>query len=332
MAGSKVCAACLKAAAATRAAPAASTRVLPAALLHYRNARPSLLEDAAQQRAFPIAQRAFSCSPSLAESKGREGKSRDREDSSTTKLSEDDKLDHRHQYNYDPFTLTPSEHHYHYPLVTAKDLERSNKRPREVRMLASDFIHDSLYNPHYGYFSRQAVLLPHLEETLREETQQTATTKSGDGQSGFDFSGMRNEGDFMQAVQARYDSFERNIERDAEQQGNPEAKQTEETVKMQPNVRKSSAEGLEQAQAWGRAMAARDANQRVLESDVMAMAARQVWHTPTELFKVSFSRSPVLPRLSTADASNTSSSPTTRKPSHGTWSANTNYISTRTKI
>ncbi|KDN52109.1 DUF185-domain-containing protein [Tilletiaria anomala UBC 951] len=197
------------------------------------------------------------------------------------------KLEHRTQYNYDPFTLTPSEQHYHFPLVTAKDLENSSIRPRNVRMLASDFIHDSLYNKHYGYFSRQAVLLPHLQESMENKVQDEPhfLTAFGpvDATGSFDFRQIKNEAHFMRAVQLRYDSFERDVEaREAE-------KITASTIEQQEakkrSVRKSSADGLEEAQRWGRLMKERDQQDNVQEPDVMAMAARQVWHTPTELFK-----------------------------------------------
>ena len=61
-------------------------------------------------------------------------------------------------YNTSPFDDNGSEEHKEYKVVTANDLESSTEPPRKVRMLARDFIEDSLYNPHYGYFSRQATI------------------------------------------------------------------------------------------------------------------------------------------------------------------------------
>lgn len=75
-------------------------------------------------------------------------------------------------------------------------------------MLVRDFIEDSLYNPHYGYFPKQATIF-------------TATDP-------IDFSKMRNAVEFQNEVAQRYSQFE------------------------------SDEEG----------------------------PGRQIWHTPTELFKV----------------------------------------------
>ncbi|KAL4765113.1 class I SAM-dependent methyltransferase [Aspergillus foveolatus] len=45
-----------------------------------------------------------------------------------------------------------------YPLMAAKDLRHRQDRPRQVQMLTREFIDDSLYNPHYGYFSKHATI------------------------------------------------------------------------------------------------------------------------------------------------------------------------------
>lgn len=51
---------------------------------------------------------------------------------------------------------TASEFFNGYPLTNFKRLAKKQERPRRVRMLASDFIDDALYNPNYGYFPKQA--------------------------------------------------------------------------------------------------------------------------------------------------------------------------------
>ncbi|CDW95489.1 hypothetical protein [Sporisorium scitamineum] len=208
---------------------------------------------------------------------------------------------HRSQYNYDPFTLHPEAKHYTYPLVTADELASPTcskvgsrgpgGRPREVRMLARDFIHDSLYNPEYGYFTKQAVLLPDPApastagggasgakeegEGFKEVAGQLYTEEMGllrPANPGFDFNAIKNESEFMRLVEERYQLFEEQISiLVADHQNTQNAHQTQQ-----------HAAGLEAAQRRGRAMRAREG---VQETDVQSMAAKQVWHTPTQIFQ-----------------------------------------------
>ncbi|CAE6448030.1 unnamed protein product [Rhizoctonia solani] len=95
--------------------------------------------------------------------------------------------------------------------VTAAQLARQAKEPpRRVKMLSRDFIDDALYNPHYGYFPKQATIF----------TPETP----------FDFTQISNSRAFHQAVAERYRYYR-------------------------------------------------------IEAGVGSGPGRQVWHTPTELFK-----------------------------------------------
>ncbi|KAL0633196.1 hypothetical protein Q9L58_007880 [Maublancomyces gigas] len=104
-----------------------------------------------------------------------------------------------------------SEEFGRYPMVTAKMLATRKERPKRVKMLVRDFIDDSLYNPHYGYFSKAAVIFS------------TPTP--------FPFTELADEAAFQTLLGARYTAFE-------------------------------------------------DALDAAAPSDT-----RQLWHTPTELFK-----------------------------------------------
>ncbi|EED83157.1 predicted protein [Postia placenta Mad-698-R] len=59
-------------------------------------------------------------------------------------------------YNQLSFADAPDTEHVNYKRVTANDLEQRREPPTRVKMLVRDFIEDSLYNPHYGYFPKQA--------------------------------------------------------------------------------------------------------------------------------------------------------------------------------
>jgi hypothetical protein len=75
-----------------------------------------------------------------------------------------------------------------YDMVTAVDLQRKNRRPKRTKMLMRDFIEDSLYNPSYGYFSKEAVIFNPGEP--------------------FHFGELKDEADFQQELGKRYTTFE----------------------------------------------------------------------------------------------------------------------------
>lgn len=119
------------------------------------------------------------------------------------------------QQRTDVFQADMSEEFKTYPTVTAMDLRGRRERPRRVKMLMRDFIEgwfatlgchgivrstqrigiplislpaDSLYNPHYGYFSKQVVIFSPGEP--------------------FDFPSMHDEIDFHNLLSRRYVEFE----------------------------------------------------------------------------------------------------------------------------
>ncbi|KAI0773301.1 DUF185-domain-containing protein [Trametes elegans] len=71
-----------------------------------------------------------------------------------------DRINYNDKYS---FSDTPDPEHVQYRRVTANDLEQAREPPRRVKMLVRDFIEDSLYNPHYGYFSKQATIFTAVE-------------------------------------------------------------------------------------------------------------------------------------------------------------------------
>lgn len=103
------------------------------------------------------------------------------------------------------------EKHRHYPVKTAEQTASLKTPPTCARMLARDYIDDSLYNPNYGYFSKQAVIFsPEVD---------------------IDFTELRDNLEFQKLLANMYREIEGEV-------------------------------------------------------DEVDEVARQVWHTPTELFKV----------------------------------------------
>ncbi|KAH7881781.1 S-adenosyl-L-methionine-dependent methyltransferase [Phlebopus sp. FC_14] len=96
------------------------------------------------------------------------------------------------KFNYNPeiaFSADVSKEHLSYPLVTSHDLAKSCKTPpTRVRMLVRDYIEDALYNPHYGYFSKQATIF----------------TAPGEENEGFNFNSFKDSAKFESAVAGRY--------------------------------------------------------------------------------------------------------------------------------
>ena len=73
-------------------------------------------------------------------------------------------------------------------LVDANILENETKPPLGVKMLVRDFIEDSLYNPNYGYFPKQATIFNAKDTT-------------------FDFSRLRDSAEFQEEVGAKYAAY-----------------------------------------------------------------------------------------------------------------------------
>ncbi|EOD49043.1 hypothetical protein GTA08_BOTSDO02554 [Neofusicoccum parvum] len=119
----------------------------------------------------------------------RRGLASGRGDDGSVKTSSESKW----QQRTDHFPVERSEEFKRYPMVTADSLRTRKERPRRVKMLMRDFIEDSLYNPNYGYFSKQVVIF-HPGEP-------------------FIFSKLRDEPEFYRILSERYTQFEDELDK-----------------------------------------------------------------------------------------------------------------------
>ncbi|TVY84143.1 Protein arginine methyltransferase NDUFAF7-like mitochondrial protein [Lachnellula suecica] len=92
------------------------------------------------------------------------------------------------QQRMDMWPLNKEDEYNKFPMVTADQLRSRRERPRRVKMLTRDFIEDSLYNPSYGYFSKQAVIFTPGEP--------------------FDFNKLQDEPEFHKLLGQRYTELE----------------------------------------------------------------------------------------------------------------------------
>jgi hypothetical protein len=100
------------------------------------------------------------------------------------------KSNKREELNFNPevyFDDVPNPEHVSYKRVTSNDLEAFKHPPRRVKMLVRDYIEDSLYNPHYGYFSKRATIVTSPKH--------------------IDFGTLRDSVEFQEEVAKRYVSY-----------------------------------------------------------------------------------------------------------------------------
>ena len=91
------------------------------------------------------------------------------------------------KWNYNSNIFDGNDHR-DFRLVDANILEKETKPPLGVKMLVRDFIEDSLYNPNYGYFPKQATIFNAKDTT-------------------FDFSSLRDSAEFQEEVGAKYAAY-----------------------------------------------------------------------------------------------------------------------------
>lgn len=135
----------------------------------------------------------------------------------------------QHDYSVRPQTYSHNaddneEQFESFPLMNSRKLMRYRDRPRQARMLSRDFMDDSLYNPNYGYFSKEVEIFTPSEP--------------------FSYNQIANQDDFLHKWTQEYDQYRK--------QQDSSSEEIREAAKNKLNTPSTS---------------------------------KQLWHTPSELFK-----------------------------------------------
>lgn len=159
--------------------------------------------------------------------------------------------------NYPFQKQTPQDVFQSYPSTNTARMARLKKRPMRTKMLVSDFIEDSLYNPHYGYFSKEVEIF-HTDKP-------------------FDYNNFEDADEFMdswKSAYAKYDEIKKKEEnpfQDFHSEVPPPSKDSAKTKKPETRLVKYA--------------------KSVQKQDMVATGhfpqskkSLQLWHTPTELF------------------------------------------------
>lgn len=152
--------------------------------------------------------------------------------------------------NYPFHNHSPQDVFDRYPMTNSARMGRLKHRPSKAKMLASDFIEDSLYNPTYGYFSKEVEIF-HNDQP-------------------FDYRNIEDVDEFMDAWQKAYAKYD---EVKPGQQVIDPIKEFEQTSKSSSQV--------------GLAKHAQMIHRQDLVATggpAKTKKSMQLWHTPTELF------------------------------------------------
>lgn len=177
--------------------------------------------------------------------------------------------------NYPFQNHSPQDVFDRYPETNSAKLGRLKHRPRKVKMLALDFIEDSLYNPQYGYFSKEV-------EIFHTDTP-------------FNYNEIEDVDGFMEEWQQAYGRYDQEhpagLSRGIGSETGPESKQSPEPGKPAPAYVMGQEVAVPAPKASGSSPGSRLAHHaRAIHRQDLALPqprtrkSIQLWHTPTELF------------------------------------------------
>jgi len=161
---------------------------------------------------------------------------------------------YRYTTNYPFGTKSPQQVFNQYPMTNSEKLGRLKHRPSKCKMLVSDFIEDSLYNPNYGYFSKEVEIF-HSDEP-------------------FDYNNIRDIDGFMDSWQKAYAKYD---------EINPKINETKQ--QFSEIINNSKQEPQSKSKFVQRAKSIQKQDAMVNTGNFNTRKSIQLWHTPTELFQ-----------------------------------------------
>lgn len=148
--------------------------------------------------------------------------------------------------------------------VTARDLVRREDPPKKVTMLVRDYIDDHLYNVRHRVSPSCFPMLTALQPQYGYFSSPSLEIFSTNQVHGYDFSQFRSSLHFTKELALRYDEY-RELEQAEHRARNVAVAQSRDMDEPFPEIQREQGE------------------------------SKQIWHTPTELFKVSPTRPLVRP-------------------------------------
>lgn len=160
---------------------------------------------------------------------------------------------YRYSTNYPFGTQSPQEVFSKFPQTTLHKLARFRTRPKRAKMLVLGFIEDLLYNPNYGYFSKEVEIF-HSEKP-------------------FDYNNIENIDAFLDNWQKAYAKYD---------ETKPRVNQFNQFTELAAQSKTTSAQSLKFVK---RALEVERQDQQVVKLGAgRSKRSLQLWHTPTELF------------------------------------------------
>ncbi|GMM31101.1 type II protein arginine methyltransferase [Martiniozyma asiatica (nom. inval.)] len=147
-----------------------------------------------------------------------------------------------------------------FPLTNNFKLNKQTERPGKVKMLSSDFINDSLYNPNYGYFSKEAVIFQ--------------------PENPFDYNHLQGKDEFMEKWLQAYEKYDNENNRTPVifNGGKKNAKGIDKAAEADKSTKNNKKDTSSTSTSTSKSTSS--------SSDFkITKPSLQLWHTPTELFQ-----------------------------------------------